>query len=250
MDGESLISILKQNGKLKRQSYFTWFPHLIPAVSVRQGDWKLIRRFEPHPKYPEVRELYNLKEDIGETLNLASKRPDKVKELDALIDQFVQDTGALYPKPNPDFNAAVRGTRGDSNPIAGLVPRNCKVVNAETAIRVTGEGRQPFLGTAQVKFAGPLTLKLRARSTTGGEGQVQWRTPRQETFSESAQVVTYNLSEGTNWQDVTVHLPIEGNASVIRLYLPAESTAVEVQSIRFLDPSGREKSWDFAGVTP
>ena len=52
-------------------AYFTWFPHLIPAVSVRQGDWKLIRRFEPHPQYPEVRELYNLREDLGETKNLA-----------------------------------------------------------------------------------------------------------------------------------------------------------------------------------
>ena len=52
------------------------------------------------------------------------------------------------------------------------------------------------------------------------------------------------------WQDVTVHLPIQGKARVVRLYLPAETTAVEVQSIRFLDRSGREKTWDFAGVTP
>jgi hypothetical protein len=91
---------------LKRQAYFTWFPHLVPAVSVRQGDWKLIRRFEPHSKYPEVRQHYNLKEDIGETRKLASTRRDDVRELDALIDRFVQDTGALYPKPNPDFHAA------------------------------------------------------------------------------------------------------------------------------------------------
>ncbi len=241
---------MKQTGRLKRQAYFTWFPHLIPAVSVRKGDWKLIRRFEPHPKYPEVRELYNLKEDIGEIRNLASKILDKVKELDALIDQFVQDTGALYPKPNPDFNAAAPGKRDNPDPIAGLVARKCKVVKTESAIRVIGEGRLPFLGTAQVKFNGPLTLKLRARSTAGGKGRVQWRTSSQKTFPESAQVVTYDLPAGTMWQNLTVQLPIQGKASVIRLYLPAETTAVEVQSIQFLNKSGREKSWDFAGVTP
>ncbi|MEO2014310.1 MAG: sulfatase [Fuerstiella sp.] len=250
VDGESIIPILKQTGALKRQAWFTWFPHLIPAVSVRQGDWKLIRRFEPHPKYPEVRELYNLKEDIGETRNLASMMPDRVGELDALIDQFVQDTGALYPKPNPDFNADVSTTSASADLTAGLVSRNCKLARTDGAIRVVGEGRQPFLGTGQVKLNGPLTLKLRVRSTAGGTGRVHWRKPGQETFPESAQVITYNLPKGTTWQDVTVHLPIEGKAGVIRLFLPAEKTAVEVRSIQFLDKRGREKTWDFAGATP
>ena len=246
VDGESLIPILKQTGELKRQAYFTWFPHLVPAVSVREGDWKLIRRFESHAKYPEVRELYNLKEDIGETRNLASRSPGRVKELDALIDQFVKDTGALYPKPNPDFNVAAPAKPDSSDSITGLVARKCKVVKTEGAIRVTGEGRLPFLGTGQVKFNGPLTLKLRARSTTGGKGRVQWKTSSQKTFPKSAQVVTYDLPAGTKWQDVTVQLPIRGKASVIRLYLPAEKAAVEVQSIQFLNKAGRKKAWDFA----
>ena len=250
VDGESMMPVLEQTGQLQRQAYFTWFPHLIPAVSVRRGDWKLIRRFEPHARYPEVRELYNVRDDIGETSNLASMNPDIVEELDALIDQFVEETGALYPRPNPDFNAAAPRTGDDSNSIAGLVPRNCRVVDAESAIRVIGDGRQPFLGTAQVKVRGPLTLQLRARSAAGGAGRVHWRTEGQETFPESAQIVTFDLPEGTDWQDVTVHLPVEGKATVIRLYLPAESSAVEVESIEFLNTSGRGKSWDFAGVSP
>jgi hypothetical protein len=250
VDGETIIPVLKQTGRLKRQAYFTWFPHLVPAVSVRQGDWKLIRRFEPHPKYPEVRELYNLTEDIGEAKNLASRMPDEVKELDALIDQFVKDTGAPVPKPNPNFISATPKPPGDTNsdPMAGLVARMCKVVATDGAIRITGEGRQPFLGTAQARLSGPLTLKLRARSTAGGEGRVQWRTATQETFPESTQIVTYHLSAETKWQDVSIQLPIQGNARVVRLYLPAEKSAVEVQSIQFLDKSGRKKAWDFAAT--
>jgi len=173
---------------------------------------------------------------------------DKVRELDALIDQFVQDTGALYPKPNPDFDAAAPNKPNDKNSrsIAGLVARMCKVVRTEDAIRVTGEGRQPFLGTAQVKLNGPLTLQLRARSSVGGKGRVRWRSSDQETFPDSSQVVTYDLPAGKNWTDVTVQLPIAGTAGIIRLYFPAKRTAVEIQRIQFQDKSGRKKSWDFS----
>ena len=104
IDGESILPVLEGTGGLKRKAYFTWFPHLVGAVSVRQGNYKLIRRFEPHPKYPEVVELYDLEKDIGETRNLAGKMPEKVKELQVLIDGFVKETGALHPKPNPNYD--------------------------------------------------------------------------------------------------------------------------------------------------
>lgn len=252
VDGETIVPVLMQSGQLKRQAYFTWFPHLIPAASVRAGDWKLIRRFEPHAKYPEVRELYNLKNDIGETSNLAKRMPEKVNELEALIDQFVLDTGALAPKENPNFNpAATRSPAiASSDPIRGLVAKMCKVTVIEGAIRITADGRQPFLGTAQVKLSGPLTFKLRARSTSGGQGRVHWKTSNQDSFPESSQIATYDLPAASTWQDVSVSLPMEGNPSVIRLYFPAEESAVELQSIQFIDQDGQDKSWDFAGVKP
>ena len=243
IDGESLLPVLRQTGSLKRQAYFTWFPHLIPAVSVRQGDWKLIRRFEPHPKYPEARELYNLKQDIGETRNLAKQMPGKVKELDALIDQFVKETGALYPKPNPAF-------RGQADVTDGLVARSCKIVNADGAIRVIGQGRLPFLGTARVKLSGPLTLKLSARGTAGGEGRVQWKMKNQENFPATGQSVTYKLPAGKTWREITIDLPIKGQPQIVRLYLPAEQNPVELRSIRYQDDKGRKKAWDFSKVTP
>lgn len=243
IDGESLLPVLKGTGTLERRAYFTWFPHLIPAVSVRRGDWKLVRRFEPHPDYPDVHELYNLQEDIGESHNLASKLPEQVKELDALIDQFVADTGALYPKPNPAF-------REQADPIAGLVPRNCKLVRVAGAIRIIGEGRQPFLGTAQVKLSGPLTLKLVARSTAGGKGSLRWKTRDQESFPKSGQNVNYELPAGNAWQEITVAIPVQGVAGIIRLHLPAEASPVEIKSMQFIDENGRKKTWDFSGVQP
>ncbi|MEO2048378.1 MAG: hypothetical protein ABGX16_17640 [Pirellulales bacterium] len=229
---------------------------MAPAVSIRQGDWKLIRRFETDPKHPEVLELHNLKKDIGESRNLASLMSDKVRELDALIEQFVQETGALYPKPNPNYQPNsneeidTQTTPSSSDLTAGLVPRYSKLVKTDGANRVVGEGRQPFLGTSQVKFKGPLTLKLRARSKAGGRGRVHWKARGQEAFPKSEQSVAYHLPKGKSWQDITVALPIDSKTGIIRLYLPAGSTAVEIQSNQFLDQRGREKSWDFRGEAP
>ena len=83
------------------------FPHGGPAkppgVTVRAGDWKLIRWYETGPEYPSLHELYNLSDDLGETKNLAAAQPQKVQELDALIDEFLKDTGATAPKANPNY---------------------------------------------------------------------------------------------------------------------------------------------------
>ena len=111
-DGVSYAPVLRGTGSVARDAYFCWFPHLLPGVSVRQGDWKLIRRFTARPdKFDGTRELFNLREDLGETKNLAAQRPEKVQELDALIDAFVRDTGASYPQPNPAYRPRA-GKRG------------------------------------------------------------------------------------------------------------------------------------------
>lgn len=107
MDGISIMPALRQSGPLVRPGVFQYFPHTLfgipPGVSVRTGDWKLIRWFETNEDYPEAQELYNLKDDIGETTNLASKLPDKLKQMEALIDGFLA-SGGIVPIPNPNFD--------------------------------------------------------------------------------------------------------------------------------------------------
>jgi hypothetical protein len=50
-----------------------------------------------------------LREDIGEKMNLAGKMPEKVEELNRMMDGFLKDTQAILPKPNPAY-------RGGDNP--------------------------------------------------------------------------------------------------------------------------------------
>jgi arylsulfatase A-like enzyme len=247
VDGVSFAPVLRGTGALTREAYFTWFPHLVPGVAVRKGDWKLIRRFEERPsEYEGLFELFNLKDDLGETKNLAAAMPDKVKELDALIDAFVKETGALYPKPNPAYKPQAAVTAPAADPAQGLVPKFCKATVAGGALRVEADGRNPFLGTAQVKARGPLTLALRARCAAGGPGKVQWVTGDNADFTVPGQTAEFALKPGAEWQDVTMALPIQGAPRIVRLYLPAEKGPVEVAWIRYLDASGKPvRVWTF-----
>ncbi len=56
--------------------------------AVRQGDWKLVWR----SVLPTSVELFNLAEDPNETTNLADKQPEKVKALQARIEQLAKES--------------------------------------------------------------------------------------------------------------------------------------------------------------
>lgn len=63
-----------------------------PYSSVRSGDWKLIYNYED-----KSIELYNLKEDLGETKNMAEDNPRKREELYQKLMTWVQETHAPVP---------------------------------------------------------------------------------------------------------------------------------------------------------
>jgi len=112
VDGIDIRRALK-GGSLEREAIFTYFPHrtvvpdwLPPSVAAHSGDWKLIRLFHGGEKGAHDYRLYNLTEDIGETKNLAAAYPEKVRELDRLIEEHLKDAKAVVPLPNPRFDPA------------------------------------------------------------------------------------------------------------------------------------------------
>jgi arylsulfatase A len=115
IDGESLLPLLRQTGKLKRDAIYWHFPHyrgrIVPYSIVRAGDWKLIKRYDGKPF-----ELFHLAEDLGEKNDLAAEKPEKVKQLDAKLTAWLKATGAKLPRPNPDYDPSRQPPRRGGQP--------------------------------------------------------------------------------------------------------------------------------------
>jgi len=63
--------------------------------AVRQGDWKLRWQYKPFGKGDW--ELYNLATDPAERIDLAAERPDKLKEMLGLWNDYVQANNVILP---------------------------------------------------------------------------------------------------------------------------------------------------------
>jgi arylsulfatase A-like enzyme len=100
-DGHSLMPLLKGQPATPRP-LFWHYPHYSnqggrPSAAVRDGDWKLIRAFEGN-----LPELYDLSKDVSEKENLADREPDRLRELQTLLDGFLADTKAAMPKEDTE----------------------------------------------------------------------------------------------------------------------------------------------------
>ncbi len=118
LDGVSLAPLLRGRGGLGRDALYFHMPlydalwGATPCGVIRQGDWKLLEFFgdyvdrEDDYRYlvgPRV-ELYNLKDDIGETRNLARSHPEKTNELLGQLRRWRQSVDAPMPTLNPAFD--------------------------------------------------------------------------------------------------------------------------------------------------
>ena len=105
MDGQSLVPVLTGADALNRSAIFWHYPHYnqhpsaFPSGVVRSGDWKLIEAFESGKL-----SLYNLAEDIGETNDLSTSQPQKLKALHEELKTWRRDVGADPMKINPEYS--------------------------------------------------------------------------------------------------------------------------------------------------
>ena len=120
LDGESLVKLLRDpTAALSRTAIFQHFPGYLgagtdswrttPVSLVHSGDWKLMEFFEDGRL-----ELYNLRDDIGETKNLASEIPDKAKEMHEQLVAWRQTVNAPIPVAN-DGTAAQKDPKAAGN---------------------------------------------------------------------------------------------------------------------------------------
>ena len=104
LDGESILPLIKQAGKMKRDAIYWHYPHYhhsTPAGAIRCGDWKLLEFYEDGKL-----ELYNVREDLGEKKNVAEAKPEIAKKLQRRLAAWRKSVNADMPRPNPDYDPA------------------------------------------------------------------------------------------------------------------------------------------------
>jgi arylsulfatase A-like enzyme len=101
IDGISFVPLLRQVRGFPEDRPLYWHfpnqwgpkgPGLGPHSTVRKGDWKLIY-YHSDRRY----ELFNLRQDIGETTNLADQQPERVRVYAAMLGSFLENVDAQMP---------------------------------------------------------------------------------------------------------------------------------------------------------
>ena len=135
LDGRNIIPLL-EGERMDERPVFIDFPFRMgtlcaPSSTIRLGDYKLLRFYwagenaESH-----YYELFDLKQDPAEAINLAKHMPEKVTELDELITKHLQETAALVPVRNTEFSGNPRTPR--SNPKKSVIrPKSYSLPQSE-----------------------------------------------------------------------------------------------------------------------
>jgi len=116
VDGKSLVPLFQGGDTLDRAIYWHFPVYLgrtTPSAAIREGDYKLIESFEDGRL-----ELFNLKEDLSESRNLAGGLPEKAKLLQTSLRAWQESIGAPVPsEPNPQYDPnADRRRQGPGQP--------------------------------------------------------------------------------------------------------------------------------------
>ena len=104
VDGMNLRPLMSGTGRLNRDAVYWHFPHYLkhphsfPSGVIRAREWKLIEDFETGEL-----SLFNLKNDLSETQNLAERLPETAEKLHQMLITWRESVGADPMKPNPEY---------------------------------------------------------------------------------------------------------------------------------------------------
>jgi arylsulfatase len=97
MRGRSMMPFVKGSAPSIHEQEFIQGWETCGRAAVRKGDWKIV--FIPKPKGTEKWQLYNLKSDPGEVFDLAEEKPEILKDLMELWEEYVLETGVVPLAP-------------------------------------------------------------------------------------------------------------------------------------------------------
>jgi arylsulfatase A len=112
-DGVSILPLLNKSGNIADRPLYCHFPRKkqigadVGGSFIRLGDYKLCRMYGLNPDASDAYELYNIRFDMSESKDSAKLLPDIVNSMKTMLNNWLIETKALVPKPNPAWNGAV-----------------------------------------------------------------------------------------------------------------------------------------------
>ena len=112
LEGGDITHLLRGSSdpvKRSREALVFHFPHYqgdSPHSAILSGNMKLIHFYETGEN-----QLFDLQADIGETKNLASKKPELTAKLSKQLADYLREVRAEMPKPNPNYDPSKEPTR-------------------------------------------------------------------------------------------------------------------------------------------
>jgi arylsulfatase A-like enzyme len=254
-DGISVLPALK-GLEMPERPLFRYFPHdpgvpdwLPPSVSVSRGDWKLIRIFHGGENGAHRHLLYDLSKDPGETTNLAARNTGLVAELDGLIENFLRETKAVVPIPNPAFDPAqyrpeLEGKQQPKGKAKGAtesrwsLSKDALFVREESIPWLVSKGGDPWMSTkVPVSAKGPFTLILRLSSSAKGAAFIYYATPETPGFDKS-RTLPLALKHDRSSQDFELTLPFP-RLTALRLDPASGPGEIALERFELRDAAGR-----------
>ncbi|MDX2431412.1 MAG: sulfatase, partial [Bacteroides sp.] len=97
LEGLSIMPLLEEKDDFPERAIYWHFPHnrgsyLAMGAAIREGDWKLVTRFDR-----EEIHLYNLEDDLGEENNLYLDYPEKTNDLMEKLEKWQKEVDAEMP---------------------------------------------------------------------------------------------------------------------------------------------------------
>ena len=231
-DGVSYVPALK--GKpFDRGPTLCDFTHFIPATmnipstTLRSKDWKLYRFWFDGPQQEHRYELYNLKDDIGESHNLAAEQPERVQAMIVMMDRYYATTGSLTPNANNDYKGRTVGV-WSANGIGAISAKDGALVleAAQSQFDARTRVTPSLVNSAWIEFE--------ARSEKGNIMSVQWTSHGAPAFGDPERNVAKSLSE--EWKNFRVKMDFPGRIKELRFVLSNAGDKAELRNVRLLTP--------------
>ena len=199
----------------------------IPNTWVRTGEWKLLRFWFDGAGQEHRYELYNLKDDIGETTNLASQYPEKVQAMAAQLDRYYASTGSLAPNANTEYKGRTVGVWSASG-------KGSVASNDGALVMAADEPKFDVRTRVTPSLVSSAWIEFEARSEKENPICLQWTSQGDPPFGAKEHQATSALSN--DWNAFRVKMDFPSRIKSIRYVLPKAGDVAELRNVKLLTP--------------